>query len=207
MTGAEIIAAFELQVSDLTELSTVEEYQILDRVYKKLMAQKPWEITKKEASGVLSTTLPYVSLPDDFLFMVANHDYRGVEEYAGYPVVFIGDNYTPYRVVSFSDRRQYRGNSNVCYVDIVNRRLYFTIQPTAASAYEFDYQSVPDAITANTSPVFPESYHPILVHLMATEDFILQLSDKAKSYAPENAAKADSYFGDMAYWNANLVQL
>lgn len=206
MTGQEIITAFELQVSDLTELSSVEELALLNKVYKKVMRLKPWEITKKQASGTLSTTVPYVALPADFAFLTQNNNYTESSEYAGRPVVFVGSDYTPYKVVSWSDRRQYRNSSNVCYVDIANLRLYFTVQPTVASSYEFDYHAVPADLATNTSPVFPTDFHPMLVHLMASEDFVLQLSDKAKSYAPENTTKAASYLADMNYWNAQLVQ-
>jgi len=207
MTGAEIITDFELQVSDLTELSSAEELRILNRVYQKLMADRPWEILKKSHTATQSTTVPYISLPSDFAFLVPNKNYTDRSYYAERPVVYVGANYDPYDVVSWSDRRTVRTDNNKCYIDIVNSRLYFTVQPTTAQSVEFDYASVPSDITLGTSPVFPARFHPILVHLMATQDFILQLSDKAKSYAGENVALANSYLEDMAYWNSNLVQL
>jgi len=80
------------------------------------------------------------------------------------------------------------------------------VQPTSAQSVEFDYAKVPADLTLGTSPIFPARFHHVLVHLMAMEDFILQLSDKAKSYAPENKAMADSYIADMCEWNANLIQ-
>lgn len=207
MTGADIITDFELQVSDLTELSSVEELRILNRVYQKLMADRPWEILKKTHTATQSTTVPYVALPSNFAYLVPNNNHTDRSYFAGRPVVFVGANYEPYEVVSWSDRRAVRTDSNKCYVDVVNSRLYFTVQPTSAQSIEFDYMSVPDDLTTGTSPVFPARFHPILVHLMATQDFILQLSDKAKSYAGENMALASSYLDDMAYWNSNLVQL
>lgn len=206
MNGAAIITAFELQVSDLTELSSTEELALLNKVYKKLCRMKPWEWLKTAASGTLSTTVPYVSLPADFLFMCMNNNYTESSEYAGRPVVFVGSNYTPYKVVSWSDRRQYRNQSNVCYVDIAARRLYFTVQPSIADTYEFDYCALPADLTTSTSPVFDADFAPILVHLMAMEDFVLQLSDKAKSYKDENQAMASSYMSDMNYANSQLIQ-
>jgi len=41
MTSEQIIANFELQVSDTTELSTSEEFAILNRVYNKICNLKP----------------------------------------------------------------------------------------------------------------------------------------------------------------------
>lgn len=206
MNGQEIITAFELQVSDLTELSSAEELALLNKVYKKLCRLKPWEWLKTAATGTLSTTVPYVSLPADFLFMVQNNNYTESSEYAGRPVVFVGANFQPYKVISWSDRRQYRTSAGYCYVDIAARRLYFTVQPTSADSYEFDYCALPANLTLATSPVFDADFAPILAHLMANEDFVLQLSDKAKSYADENAAKAASYLADMNYANAQLIQ-
>lgn len=207
MTGAEIITAFELQVSDLTELSSVEELALLNKVYQKLMADRPFEILKKTGTGTQSTSVPYISLPSDFAYLTQNAQHTDRSYYGERPVVYVGANYDPYEVVSWSDRRSVRTDSNKCYIDIVNNRLYFTVQPTSAQSVEFDYISVPADLTTGTSPVFPARFHPILVHLMATEDFILQLSDKAKSYAGENKALANSYMDDLAMWNAQLVQM
>lgn len=207
MTGQEIITDFELQVSDLTELSSVQELALLNKVYGKLLGGKPYEVTKRQASGSLSTSVPYIDLEDDFLSLVANHNYTGPGEFANRPVIFVGDGYQPYKVVSWDDRRQYRNDTNAAYVDIRASRIYFTIQPASALSYEYDYHAIPDALTLATSPIFPAYLQPILVHLMATEDFVLQLSDKAKSYAPENLAMAKSYKEDLDYWNSTLVQL
>jgi len=207
MTGAEIITAFEQQVDDLTELSSTEELALLNKVYKKVMRDRPWEITKKAGTGTQSSSVAYVSLPADFAFITQNHGYTQTTMYTDSPCVFVGTNYQPYKIVSWSDRRQYRDQDGYAYVDIANSRLYFTKQPATAQSYEFDYHSVPDDLTTATSPVFPADFHHMLAHLMATEDFIMQLSDKAKSYAPENKAMAKSYMDDMTYWNARLVQL
>lgn len=207
MTGQEIITAFELQVSDLTELSSTEELTLLNKVYKKEIGTKPLEITKKEATGFLSTTVPYISVPADFNFLVANHNYTDRGEYANLPVIFVGTNGDRYHVVSWSDRRQYLHDGKAAYLDVRNGRIVFTVQPNEASAYSFDYHAIPDSLTLNTSPIIPSHLCPIFAHLMATEDFVLQLSDKAKSYANENMTLAKSYRDDIALWNSNLVQM
>lgn len=209
MNGQDIITAFELQVGDTTDLSSVEELALLNKKYKAWARAKPWEITKKAASGTTSTdpNVAYISIPADFAFFVANRNHTDESWYANRPVVFIGANYDPYYVVSWSDRRQYRGRSNVCYLDLANSRLVFETAPAAGSAYEFDYHSVPADLTLSTSPVFPSDFAWYLVHAMAADDFVVQLFDKNKSYADENTAKANAYMGDMNYWNANLVQM
>lgn len=207
MTGAQIITLFELQVDDMTELSSSEELDLLNAVYQELMASRPWEITKKAATGTTSTSVPYITLPSDFGYLVANNNYTERGMYAERPVVFVGANYDPYKVVSWSDRRQYREDSNACYIDIVNSRLVFTKQPTSALAVEYDYSSVPADLTTGTSPVFPARFHKMLAYAMAVDDTIIQMSDKAKSYAAENQARYEKYMSDMEYWNSELVQM
>lgn len=206
MTGAELIDLFHLQVDDTSELSSTEELDLLNRIYQEVMTDRPWEITKKSFSGTQSTTVPYISLPSDFAYLTANYNFTERDMPGERPVVFVGAQYDPYKVVSWSDRRQYSNDSNTCYIDIANNRLYFTVQPTSAQAVEFDYHSVPTDLTLDTSPVFPTRFHQVLVFGMAVNSEIIQMSDKAKSYAPENKARYDKYLGDMCYWNANLVQ-
>lgn len=207
MTGTEIITAFELQVDDLTELSTVEELALVNKVYHKIAMDRDWEILKKQHTGAQSTTVPYIALPSDFAYLTQNNNHTDRSYYAGRPVVFVGTDYQPYEVVSWSDRTSVRTDTNKCYIDIANSRLYFTVQPTVANPVYFDYMSVPADIEAGTEPVFPARFHKIFQHGMAVEDFVLQLSDKAKSYAPENKAMYESYLDDLAMWNASLVQL
>lgn len=206
MTGADIITSFELQVDDMTELSSTEELNLLNAVYQEIMGSRAWEITKKQGTGTQSTSVPYIALPTDFHSLALNHSYTDRGAYGERPVVFVGSGYDPYQVVSWSDRRQYRTKSNVCYIDIVNSRLYFTVQPTSALAIEFDYHSVPADLATNTSPVFPSRFHKMLAFAMAVDDSILQMSDKAKSYAPENKARLEKYLEDMEYWDASLQQ-
>lgn len=207
MTGQDIITAFELQVDDNTELSTDEELLLLNRIYRKVNSDRPWEYTKKAFEGVQSTTIPTVSLPSDFKYFVANHNHSSEDHFAKGPVVFVGTNYEPYEVVSWSDRRQYRNQTNKAYADISAGTLVFTTQPIAANPIEYDYHATLPALTLATSPVFNADFHEILVFGMASDDFVQQLSDKARSYAPENTQKYTDMLQQMAYWNANLIQI
>lgn len=205
MIGSEIIEKFELYIDDVTELSTTEELGVLNKRYRYVLNDRPWEFLKKQASGTTSTSVPYVALPSDFAYMTPNANHSTEDYYAQTPVVFVGTDYTPYKVVSWSDRRQYRDHERVCYIDIVNSRLYFAKQPTSALTYEFDYIYNPDDITLSTSPVFPTRFHDMLFHGMCVDDFIIQQSDKAKSYASENLASHDAILEQMRYWNSQLI--
>jgi len=205
MTGADIITKFELYIDDTTELSSVEELGVLNKRYRYVLNDRPWEFLKKEGTGTTSSSVPYVSLPADFAYLTPNQNYSTSDYPAQTPVVFVGTTYKPYRVVSWSDRRQYNNNDGYCYIDIVNNRLVFTKQPQNAEAITFDYIYNPEDITLATSPVFPSRFHDMLFHGMCVDDFIIQQSDKAKSYAGENLASHDAILAQMGYWNSQLI--
>ena len=211
MTGSEIISAFELYVDDATELNAVDELTLANKVYKKILRNKPWEFLKKTATGTLSMTVPYVALPSDFSFMAENNQTTdisvGIDNNASPKVVFVIKNgsYNPYQIINFSDRRQYLNKDGYAYVDLANSRLIFTLQPTTAYSYEFDYIYMPTDITLSTSPIFPTDFHPMIYHGMAVEHDIIILFEKARSYAPENQAKYNDYMRDLAYYNSNLI--
>jgi hypothetical protein len=206
MTKSAIIVKSQLYLDDMSELSTQEFSDLFDKMYRKVNSARPWEGTKKQGTATTSTTVPYVSLASDFLFLTQNANYTDSSELASRPVVFRGTSYVPYEVVSWSDRRQYR-ESNKAYIDIANSRLYFTQQPTVAEAVEYDYHGQMPALATSASPWFPEEYHDVLYHLMVADDFMIQHSDKAKSYRSENMKAADEYLNDMTFWNSQLIQI
>lgn len=192
MTGNEIIKLFNLILDDTSELSATEELALANRIYKKICI-KPYEFLKKEAIGTLSDTLPYIALPTDFCFIPDTP----VDDYT--KIIYV--NNSPIRIVSFSDRRQ----TGVAYVDMTNSRLVLSTQPKA-DVYSYDYIRIPADLTLTTSPVFPVA-NEVIAFGMATDSFIIQQWDKAKSYAPENQAKYESGICDIDYYNSNLVTL
>lgn len=208
MTKQDIIKKFELYFDDGTSLSSQEESDLFDKIYQNVCLDRPWEFLKKTGTGTQSTTLPYINLPNDFQYLTTNSSYSTSDFEAGTPVVFVGSDYTPYRVVSWSDRRQYRTANNTCYIDIVNNKLYFNVQPTVSNTVEFDYASFPSTSLALTeSPSIPDRFQDIIYHGMVVDQNIIEMSDKAKSYASENQAMYNSTLKDMAYWNSNLIQM
>lgn len=210
MTGSTIITQFELQVNDITELSSAEELTILNRVYRKVCDEKSWEWLKKSVTGTMSSdaTGYYITPPADFAYISENAQYTDISKgniigVSSPRVIFVGTSYEPYILINFDARRQYRNVVGYAYYDVVNNKIRFTGTPVSTT-YEFDYIYTPDDLTTATSPVFPTRFHEIIIFGMAVEDAILQLSDKAKSYAPENQIKYNSYLANLALWNANL---
>lgn len=210
MTKQEIITKFELFIDDTTDLSSSEESDLFDKWYRIICNHKPWEFLKKAASGTLSTSLPYVSLPTDFSYLTTNSNYsESASTEASSPVVFVGSDalgYQEYRVISWSDRRQYRNQDGFCYLDIPNSRLYFTKQPARALGYEFDYKAFPTVLLVSETPLIPLAYQDALYHAMCSDDNIIQQSDKARSYKAENDDRFATILSQMEYWNANLIQ-
>ncbi len=212
MTGTEIITSFELYVDDTTELSSAEELALVNKKYQWINQLLPWEYKKNAATGTVLNTgsTYYITLPSGFESLVENNNYTEnfVQNQSGMApkVIFIGSTYIPYLVINISDRRQYLNQRGFCYLDIVNSQIVFTYQPESLT-YEFDYLKTPDNLTTATSPIFPTRFHEAIYHLMATDDLMIQMFDKAKSYAPENAMKAKEYIDSMKFWNSSLISI
>lgn len=209
-TAEEIIQTFELQVNDVTELSSDEELKLLNRVYMRLCTCRPWEILKTSVSGaILSDTEGYyITKPEDFLFFVENNQTTQnndtVDNNASPKVVFIGTQFTPFQIVNYSDRRQYRNGGNYAYIDLGQNKIRLIGTPLEL-IYEFDYYKMPALLTITDYPVFPGTFHDMFSYAMASENDILQLSDKARAYLKENQAKYDEDVLNLKYWNANLL--
>lgn len=206
MTATQIISKFELYVGDTTELSTSDELDLLDKVYQQICAERPWEFTKKEKTGTMDTTTS-ITLPSDFSYLPENLSYTDISITSNNnakPVVVLV-NSSPFQVVNWSDRRQYQNTNNVCYLDIVNGKIMFPVAQAAGATYSFDYCFVPTKMGLSDSPIFPERFQSALYHGMAVDDMVIQLFDKARSYARENQLAYLNAVQQMAYWNANLI--
>lgn len=206
MLASEIISLFETYVDDTTELSTQEELALLNRVYHKVCDDRPWEFLKKEASGTLTTTTT-IALPSDFSYLLENGGYTDNsfdETLPSKPVyVFINDNM--FQVVNWGDRRQYSGQNNICYLDLANDVIKLPKAQSASATYSFDYKAFPSDLGESDSPIFPARFHAMIAHGMAVDDMIMQLFDKARSYARENEIKYERYMEDLAMWNSRLL--
>lgn len=210
-TVESIITGFELQVNDVTELSSTEELSILNRVYIKICVSRPWLFSIKASAGSISqdATGYYITKPDGFYSFIEDANFtQNNTSYQGNTnpkVIFVGTDLTPYTIVNYMDRRQYRDKAGYAYLDLTADKIYFTGTP-AQMTYEFDYVSVPELLTLTDYPIFPGQFHDMLEYAMAVENDILQLSEKARSYQKENQEKLDENYTNMAYWNAMQYQ-
>lgn len=202
MLTSEIIQKFELYVDDTTELSSAEELDLANKIYHKICDDRPWEFLKKEATG--SIVANAITLPTDFSHILNNYQYTQnnteIDTNQRPAVVFV--NGTPYLIINWSDREKYQSATGICYIDYAANQIKF---PSSVSGtYSFDYKFVPADLTLTTSPVFPERFQHAIYHGMAVDDMIIQIFEKARSYAQENQSMYDSIKNRMAYWNSQL---
>lgn len=206
MNTTEIIAAFELYVDDTTELSTAQELQLLNKMYQRICDLVSWEFLKKEASGTMASTTT-ITVPTDFGYFVDNRlmtDNSDDFDQNARPVGILINGTKWLQIINWSDRRQYNNVDGYAYYDARQGTIVTTYPQGTGATYSFDYKMVPSDLTAGQSPAFPSRFHPMIYHAMAVDDMIIQLFDKARSYAQENAAQYASYLADMKLWNANL---
>lgn len=212
MNGAQIIAKFELYVDDNSELSSTEELDLLNKILDDVYTDRPWEFLKLNATGTATTTAGVTSipLPTGFRYVLINYQMTNNSDDTDIDqakkVVYMGSKLTPYTVVNYSDRRRYLNMQGYCYVDLVAGKIIFTQTPnTDTLAYDFDYLYQPVALTLTTSPVFPAEYHDMIYQGMAVDSTIINLFDRAKSYAKENQAGYDSMMSKLRYYNSQLL--
>jgi hypothetical protein len=210
MTGQDILNQFHNYTGDQSELSTEDELILLNNIYDSILSDRPWEFLKTSTSGsILSDgTVSYITLPEDFRFFIENNqktdNSQTTYNNASQKVIFVGPNYTPYQIVNWSDRRQFQNTSGYAYPDLANNRIVFTVPP-ADSTYEFDYIKNWSPVTLVTSPIFPSDFHNMIHQYMAVDSVIINLFDRAHSYAKENQTGADELFKAMCYWNSMLT--
>lgn len=209
MLAQDVITNFETYVDDSTELSSTQELTLLQKVFNKLWIQKPWEFAKASVAGTFALTTPNIPKPADFSSFLENNlstdNTIEIDNNAAPKVIFIGASYQPYQIINWSDRRQYRNRSGFAYLDLPNNGISFSVVPPAIDTYEFDYKKQPPTLVLGSEiSGIPAEFHPMLYHAMAVDDDIILRFPKAQSYAPDNQARYDSYFRDLAAGNASL---
>jgi hypothetical protein len=208
MEASDILTKFEQYVDDNTELSSQQELDLLNKKYSWVCNERDWEFLKTNATGSFALTPPNITLPSNFSHLCENNQYtdntQPVDNNAVPKVIFIGSQYQPYQIVNWSDRRQYRNQSAIAYLDLPNNGITFSIAPTAIDVYDFDYIKIPPTLGLSDTPLFPARFHDLLYHLMAIDDEIILHFPRANSYAPDNKAAADDLMAQMALWDANL---
>ena len=195
MTGTEIIQRFNLQVDDSSELSDSEVLALANEVYSDIQNNRSWEWLKTSFTGNTSITVPYIALPSDFKNIAINKDNEAI--------VFVGTTFEEYKVVGFSERREYRDSTGFCYIDIPNSRLVFTEQPTEVESIEYDYIKIAPVLLTSTSPLYT-GYNNLISYGMSARFNNIELTDKSASYQRENQMEYSRMLSDMIMQDTNI---
>jgi hypothetical protein len=186
---SDIIQKFELFIGDSTELSTTEEVDLAQKIYNKILDSDEWEFLKKEATGTISGT--EITQPADFKQLTSAQR------------IYIGTNRKEFIQVPFERRREFANQNGFFYYDARQEKFIFTV--SQSDTYSFDYVYVPEALDTTTSnPVFPVRFWDMVYHGMCVDSDIINLSDKARSYAQLNESKYASILANMQSWNKKI---
>lgn len=211
----DIIEDFELQVADLTELSTAEEITLANKKYQVICDDRPWLFLRRPSTGALlydsAAAMWYAPVPSDFKAFCIDDQYTDntmeIENNAEPIALFVGANKQRYQVINYSDRRRYNNRGGVCYLDPVQNKIYFPYTPSDTSVYDFDYTIIPaDLVNDTDIPVWglkQKRYNCLITYLMAMDNDILQRSSAANSQQAQNNALYQSLLGDMQLWDAD----
>lgn len=181
-----IISKFELFIGDDTELSSSEELDLAQKIYNQMLQESEWEFLKDTDSGSVNGT--DIAVPLDFDRMTSKN------------VIYIGSSNREYIQVPYDERRQYDNRDGFFYYDVANNKLVLT--KSVNDTYSFDYIKIPPALdTVSSNPIFPVRFWDAIYHGMCIDSDIINLSDKARSYAQVNQAKYASILNDMQMWN------
>lgn len=189
LTTNDIITKFGLYFGDDTSLSTQESLDLCQKKYDDILQSEEWEFLKKSASGTTSGTT--LAQPTDFDRMTVNQ------------YIYIGTGNSVWQQVPYEQRRNYTNSSGVFYYDAKNEQFVFLIDPN--NTYSFDYIYYPPALDlVSSNPVFPTRFYDMIYHAMLIDADIINLSDKARSYASLNQSLYESGLADMKSWNKKL---
>ncbi len=197
MITSDIIARYNLQVDDASQLSSDEEIALANEIYVDIANDRPWEWLRSVETNSTSISVPYIDLPANFKEMTMNKDNKSV--------VFVGDDFQEYTVVPFASRRDYRNQDGFCYVDVPNLKLYFTLQPTSVKAVEYDYIKRPETLTLSDEPlVANDQFGKLIAYGMAAKFNSIEQSEKGSSYQKENQAEYYRLLSDVRMEDVNI---
>ncbi len=186
---SDIIQSFGLYFGDETSLSTVESLALVQKKYNEVLMSEEWEFLKTTANGTMAGT--DITQPADFDRMTTDQQ------------IYIGSGLQNFQVVPFTDRRRYVNQRGFFYYDAKNEKFVST--QTINDSYSFDYIYVPPALDlVSSNPLFPVRFYDMLYHAMCIDSDIINMSDKARSYAKENEFKYQQFLNSMKSWNIKL---
>lgn len=202
MIGSDIVKKFELWTDDQTDLSTDEEMFLANAKAKDIYNETAWEFLRKNVTGSFSGgQIDLATVAPDFKFLMANYSEDASYGTPDTVVVYVGG--APYKVIPMGMAQQSQGKQ-VCYVDLVNKKIKFT-SATLGGTFAFDYQYQPTDFTASTEPAMPADHRMVIVYAMLIDDDIIQKTEKARSNFKENSSQYARLLSNLKSYNAKFM--
>lgn len=190
MTGAELKTLSESILDGLT-IDTDFYYQLLNIAKTKLEEQRLWQYLKKSTNpGVASSSAVDLGALGDFA-----EDYK----------VMVGTN-NEYLPIPFEEKYAFAQSSGRYYIDWANEQLYLLGNNIPSSQLYIFYKRFTPDIAADTSPVFPDRFHPLLAYYVAAYyQAGVDSDDIFARMAPENRLAALELERAMKTWDSNIA--
>lgn len=188
MNGAQIKQMAET-ILDGDTLDEVFFYNVLNGAKDQIEDSRPWMFLRKLDTSVSATAGSPLSLPTDWRMTWK---------------LYVGQDQL-YTQIPFDQLHLYRNEVHRFVVDVASGT--YTLLGTisgGAPVYHY-YIKTTDEVTADTSPVFPARFHPILAYYVAGYvQMGVDSDDLFARMAPENKVQAQSLLSAMERWDTNL---
>lgn len=179
MTGEALITYYQ---DELVDNSTESDTSILSRLniaYRRILTIRDWHFLKTEdASQSIVASQKEYDLPSDLLIpirIVLQDPTKLTQIHYMYPV-------------NYEDRFQYQNSDNHFYIDYKNSKVVLLsdeVNNYIGDTLRFEYTYKPSDITTSTSPVFLETFHPLLAYEAARTYWYKEQDQKARSWNNE----------------------
>ena len=181
MTCQAILDTFDLYTNYSVDLTPAQKLDLANDAYQDICMDRDWEWLRTVATGTVPTTVPYISLPTDFV-RICRNEYNEA-------FVLVGVDKREFKVVPMEQRDNYQNMDGYCYIDYVARRLYWIYQQTDAFTYQFDYIVDTPDLDLTDEPIFDRRSHKAIVYRMALDFPMIDGMEHGRSY--ENRAQID----------------
>lgn len=185
LSGSELYEFFETIIED--SMDETAAYILMNNAKNKVEGEREWEILKKFDSSKTATTAA-IDLPSDF-----DRPIDGI--------IYVGSQ--PYIQIPFEQQRLSAHQTNRWYLDMRQSKYYLTGSPTSGQIW-FPYIYQTDDITADTYPVWPAKFHPLIAFEMAELHFMIDQAERPFSWDDRWAAQHLMLKRSMIDWDVKL---
>ena len=180
-------------ILDGDTIDTTFFYQVLNAMKDKIEDERPWMFLRSLDSSRTAT--------------VGNNSATSIALPAAWRSTYkllVGDD-IQYFQIPFDQQHLYRNHGRYFVVDVANSTYYLLGNVGKADTIYHYYIKTTDDVAAETSPVWPTRFHPILAYEVAGYIMLGQDADDLFArMSPENKAQAVMLLDSMRAWDSKL---